>query len=215
MSGLDATTNQPDNSFAKETQIEGSTSPSTSTESVGTTDVDSQEIELETYFLDLGILEPCKDEDDLCLTEDFSTAWSEQIDQFNDEDISADQAADAFGFDTTDDKYETETHGDAQVLYQGSGVIGKWPSRAALITDLGAAAVIETIDSDWKEYDPQEKGQLLNGLRLFFEVCPGDSGAVEFNEETVESCCQSHDVLAVTCADSGERLFEHSLDELQ
>ena len=213
MSGLGATTDQTENSSTKEIQLEKFHSTSQADNSDGTTDTDSQEIEPEKYFLELEILESCEGEDDLCLTESFSTAWSEPINKFDDKDISADQTAEAFGFEIIDYEYQTETHGNARVLYRGSKVIGKWPSRAALVTDLGAAAVIETMDSDWNEFDPQEKGQLLNSLRLFFEdLCPGDSGAVKFNEETVESCCQSHDVLAVTCANSGERLFEFPLD---
>jgi hypothetical protein len=49
---------------------------------------------------------------------------------------------------------------------------------------------------------------LLGALRLFIDRCPACGGQPAFGTETVESCCTSHDVAAVSCADCGVRLFE-------
>jgi len=59
----------------------------------------------------------------------------------------------------------------------------------------------------------REKGSLLNGLRLFLEECPTGEGGIEFGQETVESCCSSYEVVAVTCGETGDRLFEEPIRE--
>ncbi|RRJ31700.1 hypothetical protein [Halocatena pleomorpha] len=175
-----------------------------------TTDLDPDE-----YFLEIGVLAPCEEHDDLCLTEEFSTKWTEEIERVESADASADHVATAFGIDEQDEEYTIESHDDARILRQGQRMIGQWPSNAALIADVSGTAVLEEFDPQWDERSPNQKGQLLNGLRLFLEDCPGDGGAIEYNEEVVESCCQSHSVLAVTCADSDERLVEFPLDEIE
>ncbi|UPM43804.1 hypothetical protein [Halocatena salina] len=186
-------------------------SESTADESpAATTDLDPDE-----YFLEIGVLTPCEEQDDLCLAEEFSARWTEEIERVEDTDASADRVATSFGIDERDEEYTIESHDDARILRQGQRMIGQWPSNAALIADVSATAVLAEFDPHWEERSPNQKGQLLNGLRLFLEDCPGDGGAIEYNEEVVESCCQSHSVLAVTCADSGERLVEFPLDEIE
>ncbi|ELZ88521.1 hypothetical protein C453_01615 [Haloferax elongans ATCC BAA-1513] len=48
---------------------------------------------------------------------------------------------------------------------------------------------------------------------MFLETCPTTGGDIQLSEEVVESCCSSHRVIAVSCEESGERLFEHSLPD--
>ncbi|WP_247002693.1 hypothetical protein [Halosolutus gelatinilyticus] len=183
----------------------------------------------ETYFLDHDVVEPCDDVDDLCLTEAFETVWADEIDAGDADAIDAGDAASAFGFDdfeaadgedgtepdSIDDAFEIERYDDARVLKRDGMVVGKWPSQAALVADVTAARALEDRDDDWESYGSETKGQLLNSLRLFLETCPTSGGEVVMSEETVESCCQSHDVVAVTCEDTGERLFEHRVDAIE
>lgn len=89
-----------------------------------------------------------------------------------------------------------------------------------LLADTGLR-VSELVALNWEYLDldaepgelylPSEiqKGKLLNGLRLFLQTCPTSGGNIALTEETVESCCQSHEVIAAICTDTGERLFEH------
>ncbi len=175
----------------------------------------AENVDPDEYFLETGVLTPCEDHDDLCLTEDFSASWTEAIERLEGEDVTADRVATSFGVDEETEEYTIESHDDARILRQGHRMIGQWPSNAALIADVGATAVLEEFDPLWDDRSPNQKGQLLNGLRLFLEDCPDDGGAIEYNEEVVESCCQSHNVLAVVCGDSGERLVEFPLDEIE
>lgn len=175
----------------------------------------AESVDPDEYFLETGVLTPCEDQDDLCLTEAFSARWTEEIERLEDEEMTADRVTTTFGIEAEADEYTIEAHEDARILRQDNRMIGQWPSNAALVADIGATAVLEEYDPLWAERSPNQKGQLLNGLRLFLEDCPGDGGRIEYNEEVVESCCQSHNVLAVVCGDSGERLVEFPLDEVE
>lgn len=172
--------------------------------------------EPEAYFLEKGVVEPCEEIDDLCLTASFEGAWSAEIDRVDAEALAAADAAAALGFDAEEDAFEIASHGgDARTLRRNGRPLGKWPSQAALVADVTAARVLESWDDDWASYEPRAKGELLNGLRLFLETCPTGGGEVRMGEETVESCCRSHDVIAVTCAETGERLFEYPVSQLE
>lgn len=175
----------------------------------------AESVDPDEYFLETGVLTPCEDHDDLCLADEFSARWTEEIERLEGDDATADRVATSFGIEEADEEYTIESHDDARILRQGQRMIGQWPSNAALIADVGATEVLEEFDPLWEERSPNQKGQLLNGLRLFLEDCPDDGGAIEYNEEVVESCCQSHSVLAVTCGESGERLVEFPLDEIE
>jgi hypothetical protein len=169
----------------------------------------------ETYFLEFDVVEPCEEIDDLCLTDEFESAWNAEIDRVDTDDLDAADAAAALGFDADDHDFEIGNHGgDARTLRRDQRLVGKWPSQAALVADVTAARVLESRDDDWTAYKPAARGKLLNSLRLFLETCPTGGGEVVMGEETVESCCRSHDVIAVTCAETDERLFEHPVSEL-
>jgi hypothetical protein len=174
-----------------------------------------QPLEAERYFLEFDVVEPCAEIDDLCLTEAFESAWNAEIARVDAADLDANDAAAALGFDPDGHDFEIGDYGgDARTLRQDGRLLGKWPSQAALVADVTAARVLESRDDDWGAYEPATKGELLNGLRLFLETCPTGGGDVVIGEETVESCCRSHDVIAVTCAETGERLFEHPVADL-
>ncbi|QRV17079.1 hypothetical protein JMJ58_09510 [Haloterrigena salifodinae] len=168
---------------------------------------------LETYFLDHEVLEPCAEEDDLCLTDAFESAWLEAIETVEESGLEVAAAVDAFGFDADadSDEFELDVREDVRVLRSERGIAGRWPSRAALLADVGASRALAEWTDDWEVHDPELKGQILNGLRMFLETCP-TGGEISMSEETVESCCTSHEVFAVTCDETGERLFEQRLD---
>ncbi|WP_049928960.1 hypothetical protein [Halopiger goleimassiliensis] len=168
-------------------------------------------VDLEGYFLEHGILEPCADEDDLCLTDDFEDAWFDEIEAVDEAGITPEAIVDVFGFEVDPADLELDARDDAQLLLSSSGVAGRWPSRAAILADVAGGRALESWVDDWTAFDPETRGQVLNALRMFLERCP-TGGSVSMDEEVVESCCTSHDVVAVTCDETGERLFEQRLD---
>ncbi len=166
--------------------------------------------DLETFFLSNDVLEPCEDRDDLCLTDEFEAVWFDEIDPLSESGIDVEAAVDAFGFDADPERFELDERGGTYRLLSETGAAGRWPSRAALLADVAASRALASWTDDWDGYPPETKGEVLNGLRMFLETCPS-GGDVRMGEEVVESCCGSHEVIAVTCEDTGERLFEQRL----
>jgi hypothetical protein len=158
-----------------------------------------------TVLTEVGAIEPCADREDRCLAEDFRTAWNDRIETVRGADV--DGEAMARRLDIPAEDCTIETAGDARILRQDSSFVGQWPSDAALVADAAADVLGERLD-DWESFSPASRGQLLNGLRLFVTDCPTGEGGVEMGEETVESCCSTTEVVAVTCEETGERLFE-------
>ncbi len=171
------------------------------------------EDDLELFFTEHGILEPCPDSDDLCLTGTFETAWLAEIDSLKTTEITAALITDIIGIETEDKEFELTEQDEVRILQADNQPVSQWPSEAALLADIAACRVLRSEIADWNEYKLEKKGQILNSLRMFIETCPTTGGDIQMGEEVVESCCSSHKVIAVTCEESGERLFEHPLPE--
>ncbi|WP_440772397.1 hypothetical protein [Natronorubrum sp. DTA28] len=169
-------------------------------------------LDLEDFFLANDVLEPCSDRDDLCLTEAFEADWLAAIEEVDEAGVDATAVIDAFDFDAEQEAFELEERDEARLLVGERGIAGRWPSRAAVVADVAASRVLADWAPEWDVQTPETKGQVLNGLRMFLETCPGAGGEISMDEEVVESCCSSHDVIAVTCDETGERLFEQRVN---
>lgn len=167
-------------------------------------DEQQEDVDPEQLLLDAGAVEPCKHEDDLCLTDEFETAWWDRIDE-NREEVDVDGLAEVIGIDG---EPEIEQYGDAFVLTADDQRIGQWESRAALVADVAAARTLAEQYPDWETISSQARGELLSGLRIFLESCPVCGNTVQIGQETVESCCRSYDVVAASCESCDERLLE-------
>jgi hypothetical protein len=175
---------------------------------------ETEDIDLHDYLLAEGILEPCEDRDDLCLVSEFRTDWDDKIAELADKDLEAAEAGSVLGVERDAEEFEIEQYGDAWTLVADSRTLGQWPSQGALLADVGAASVLDTWSTQWGTLAPAQRGQILNGLRLFLEECPGGTGSVSMGKETVESCCSSHEVITISCDETGDRLFEVPLSEV-
>jgi hypothetical protein len=167
-------------------------------------------VDPEQVLLQVGAVEPCVHEDDLCLTEEFRTAWQAGMDR-TDADVDAADIGRVLGLD-----------GDTALTRHGTGMLfrvdgreaGKWESNAALVADVAAASLLADRYDGWADLGPADRSRLLRGLRIFTESCPLCGGAIELGQHTVESCCRSYDVVAVSCDDCESRLFEQRADQV-
>ena len=178
---------------------------------VGEAGDEPPEVDVERLLVDAGALEPCEDRDDLCLAAGFREAWNAEIESVRDAGVDAEALVGKLGLDASE--CTIEEHGEARVLGTGGAAAGKWPSEAALVADSAAATVLADRLDGWADLGPRAKGQVLSGMRIFLEDCPTGEGGVSFGERTVESCCSTHQVVAVTCEETGDRLFEQPLAE--
>jgi hypothetical protein len=165
-----------------------------------------EEIDVEAALVGTGILEE-KPHGDLGLTAAFHRAWYDQIAVEREGETDREALADIVGLD--EDGLEFDEFGDRAFVARYDGHrVGHWESRAAFLADAAAGRVLPDYYDDWEQASPTVRGQLLAGLRLFAEQCPSCEGPVHFGQEVVESCCRTHDVVAVTCEDCDSRLFE-------
>ncbi len=165
-----------------------------------------EDLDVETVLVRAEALEPCEDADDLCLTDEFRTAWSDRVDVVRSEETSRAQLAGLLGVDA--DELTFEEFGDAFVANADGTRAGRWESRGAFLADVAAATELDRRLAGWQALDLREQSQILYGLRLFIEECPECKGVVAVEEDTVESCCRSVDIVAVSCQECGARVFE-------
>lgn len=179
--------------------------------SQSTTAVDgSVKINPEQVLLDAGAVEPCREKTDICLTPEFHEAWQERI--RSSELGDAGEAELSRAIDPQSDVAIFE-NGDAFVARTEDNVIGQWSSQAAVISDVAAEKELAEQHPEWEQLSPAETARVLFSLRIFIEWCPECDGSVVVEQEAVESCCRSYDVIAAACQDCESRLFEMEWDE--
>ena len=167
------------------------------------------EFDPETTLIRVGALKECVEGDDLCLTDSFGDSWRTELGALG-TDAGRDELLKLLDVDTGEVEYSE--FGRAFVARLDGRTVGKWESEAAFLADLAAARVFERHFAGWADLSVEVRGQLLNGLRLFLDTCPDCGGVPAFDSETVESCCSTYDVAAVTCGDCESRLFEARVD---
>lgn len=144
------------------------------------------------------------DGDSLALTEGFRASVRDRIDS------SAADAADvreALGADTVDRVGATSFEVDGEA-------IERWVSAEAVAVDVAlAAAVADRIDG-WKALDRDARREVLTGLRLRVERCPGCGSRTELAVERLEHCCRRpHVAVQSSCPECGTLLGDHVVPE--
>jgi len=169
------------------------------------------DVDVEAELIDQGVLEPCVDREDLCVADAYADPWRARIDGLGDAAVEPDLLREFFPVDVDD--VALERHDGAVVARLNGTRIAHWESEAALLADVAAAEVFADRLPRWDDYEFQAQVELVGGMRLFLERCPDCGGPIAFGEETVESCCRSVEVVAMTCDDCDSRLFEAEVTE--
>ncbi|MFB6171074.1 MAG: hypothetical protein ABEJ23_00970 [Haloarculaceae archaeon] len=171
-----------------------------------------EQVDVERVLVEGGVLQEHETVDDLVVAPWFEEQWFEEIERARGDDASRAALADLLGIDP--ESLSFQEFGEAFSATSNGSRVGHWESRAAFLADVAAARVLADELDGWASTTPAQRGQLLNGLRLFLEECPSCGGAVRFGQEVVQSCCRSVDVVAVTCEDCDARLFEMETPEI-
>jgi hypothetical protein len=184
-------------------------------EAAEATDGDVDEIDIQWTLMDLGVITDCDDREDLCLEQAFGDLWRDHIERVRSRDRESQRAAvvDMLGITG---EHEVDEYGRNAVVVTIDGErVGQWESDPALIADVAAEAALREWVDNWESYHVINRSQLLNGLRLFLDRCPQCDAPVSLGQDTVESCCRSYDVAAVSCVECDARLFEMELQDHQ
>lgn len=165
-----------------------------------------EDFDVESRLFAVGAVEECRGGQDLCLTDGFEADWNRAIEDARESDEGRGRLLDLLG--TSEGEVEIEDHDQAFRVRHDGRYVGTWESRAAFLADVAAAEVLEEQLGDWENLTLGQRGRLLNGLRLFLRSCPECGGELSLGVETVESCCTTQDVAALTCEDCEARLLE-------
>ncbi|WP_458207658.1 hypothetical protein [Haladaptatus sp. NG-SE-30] len=162
--------------------------------------------EPEEVLSEANIIAPCEDFDDLCLDEEFRTTWHDTMERVMED--GAEKSDLSRILDTDEDELEFEEHDSAFLARIDGRRLGQWESHGALVADLAAARILRKRYDDWDDLPVDNQSRILSGLRIFLETCPDCGGAIAIEQETVESCCRSMDVVAATCESCEARILE-------
>ncbi|MEF8773838.1 MAG: hypothetical protein V5A23_01615 [Halobacteriales archaeon] len=166
---------------------------------------ETSDLEPEPVLLEAGAIEICRGGEDLCPTDQFTAAWREEIRSLRDGGVESSVAA-TIGVDADGVAVEER---DEYVLVRAEGEpVARWESYPALLADMAAYPLLSERIDDWADYGRRAQGSLLKGTRVFLESCPTCEGELAFSRDTVESCCRSIDVVALSCTECDARLLE-------
>ena len=161
----------------------------------------------EKALLSANVIEPCAEEDDLCLVTDARDAWRDRMTDLQDG-SRRHQVARLLQTDAETVAVETGDPTDHVVVRVEGRIAARWESEPALIADLAATSVLEDRLDGWAELPIDQQSQLAGGMRAFLESCPDCDAPISIDTETVESCCRSYEVYAITCEACEARLLE-------
>jgi hypothetical protein len=179
----------------------------------GVDTAEPEDIDVSTILLEMGVIAECETVDDLCLDPAFQTATREEIADLRESDRES-RAAEIATLLALDADHEIDEYGTNAAIVTVDGThVGQWESDAALLADLAADRTLRDWDVGWEQYHVINRSRMLDTLRMFLERCPACDAPVSVGQDTVESCCRSRDVAAVTCDACGSRLFEIELTE--
>lgn len=175
---------------------------------IGATD-EVERIDPEPILLEADVLEFTPDGTDLQLTDEFRTEWGEYVEAVRDSSYEL-QLARILGAEenVTPEVLEVRTEDRNVTAFWDDAPVAMWTSEAALIADAAAAPLLQERLSEWEHLDLAVRGQLLHGVRVFLERCPGCGGDLALSDETVESCCRTAEVATLVCSDCEARLLE-------
>lgn len=110
-------------------------------------------------------------------------------------------------FDVEPDSLTFDRDGGITPVVDGKALV-EYPSEAAVMADGALAGVLAEWVDHWTALSIQKRNEIISGLRLFLEDCPACESTVDFEMETVESCCGSYQVAGLICQNCGAHLYE-------
>lgn len=166
-------------------------------------DSDAEHDPLEV-LVELGVVEPCAEVDDLCLDSAFKQQWTREGAAITDQ---APTELVALLYEH-DDAVSATVSDQSVTIHRGGTDLAQWPSTTAVAADLEAARALQDHVPGWTAYPPVAKHRVHAALRVFLEECPACQTALEPSEDTVESCCMSYPVYAIECEACASTLLE-------
>ncbi|MFC7132540.1 MULTISPECIES: hypothetical protein [Salinibaculum] len=166
-------------------------------------------VDVDAFLTDAGVVAPAENADgpsQYRLTE----AFAERVDGHlaDVREGGVDRAAVAALFDTDPEDVSGEDR--EYPAYEVGIRVRKWPSVAALHSDVAAHRALAEVTDDWLAVPADQRASILELLRGSRETCPDCGGALTETSEMVESCCVDVQQYAYLCVDCDTHLREYS-----
>lgn len=161
-------------------------------------------VEPEEFLAEVGAIEPCEDEDDVCMTETLHGLVSEHLADLEGRPVGEDHVAELFDTDPS----SVTGEGRDYPAYKVDIRIRKWPSELALRVDIATHRAMTELTDRWEAVPVEQRTNMLEMFRYFQDDCPKCGGEIEITDDTVESCCGRFEVIAIRCRDCGEHFVE-------
>lgn len=165
-------------------------------------------VDPEQFLVDADVVEPGEDGDEPRLTDGFSRSLERRIAESRDDAVDLARVAVAFDAQPAN---ATRKDRDYPAIKIGRRV-RRWPSEAALVADVAAHEALDERTDRWTDVPLEQRQEMLATLRSVHETCPACDGDLGETADTVESCCGTHEVIALACRDCGDHLSERSPD---
>lgn len=165
---------------------------------------DSDETDSTSVLQAAGLIEPCQNGSDLCLSDEFATAWRRRATALREADYPRILSE---WLDRDRKTLSIERNGSVRVI-DGDRQMARWVSEAAMLADLAAIPELQSRYSRWEEMDVSEQGQLLYSLRMFLDECFVCGGDATMAQSITESCCRSSENITIYCDDCDRRLVD-------
>lgn len=167
-------------------------------------------VDPERFLLDVGAIEPCEHENDLCLTDEFARLIERRIGSDGADPVDRTRIAGLVGVEP-----DSITGLDREYpAFEIDRRVRKWPSETALVADIVTDDSLAELTDRWLDVPAGQRLGMLRSLRSFHGVCPRCGGAIGLSDDTVESCCRSYEVLTIGCTDCGDPLLEFDPAEI-
>lgn len=169
------------------------------------------DVDVEAVLQDAAVLEERDGSEDLSLTADFREEWHAEINR-TDEDEARLALGTMLGIEA--DRISVLPRSRSFEVKVDGDVAGKWESSEAFRADMAGERVLDARVANWSDLPVDRRSAVVRGARVYLDRCPRCDGTVRLSEETLQSCCRSHEVLASRCEDCGVRLFEIEASEV-
>lgn len=164
-------------------------------------------VDVETMLSEAAIVEDCAETDDLCLTEEFRAQWTKKMMELRDRDEQRTSLAATIEVSAETIQFEESDAG--WFVFVDEMQAGRWPSRAAFITDLASETLLKTTLTNWEAIPGHDRARILASLRAFADECPACGGEITNDERVIASCCRGDTVSVETvCAACDAVIFE-------
>jgi len=168
------------------------------------TDADRTIGETEVFLHEYGIIEPCENDEDVCITPDFRSSWYDWMASLRENDI---QTVLATHLDAAPSDIVIERSDELISVRYNDQHLGSWRSKPLLIADVATELELQERYPEWSHLLVQEREQVIGGLRVFLDQCPDCLEPVTEQETKTETCCSFRTEIAGECVDCGTQLY--------